>query len=163
PVVGTAPTVAAIAADHSGREAGFNRHDGEDDRQDLAGSAVVERRAEARVDAEPPGHQLMMGIDVVGAPHHDAIYVLVTEASLVERVLDRVLQEAQRVRPDLAEAALAGTDDRVFVPQRIHADLPIPCPPEAAGASGAEEPRRGAPASRGRSSQESGPSRPARP
>src|SRR3979409_2620723 len=69
-VVGAAPAVAPIAADDGGGEAGFDRHDGKYDRQDLAGAAVVEAGAEARVDAEPRGHTPVMGREVRRpAPH----------------------------------------------------------------------------------------------
>ena len=116
--VGARPGVAPVAADHGGRDAGFDRHDGEDDRQDLAGAAIVEGGAETRIDAEPGGHHLVMGIDVVRAAHHHAVDVLVGEAGFVERVLDGLFQQGQRIRTDLAEPALAGADDGVFVPQR---------------------------------------------
>ena len=119
--VGARPGIAAVAADDGGREAGFDRHDGEDDRQDLARAAVVEGRAEARIDAEPGRDQLVMGVDVVRAAHDHAVDVLVGQAGFVERVLDGLFQERQRIRADLAEPALAGADDGVFVPQRTHA------------------------------------------
>ena len=119
--VGARPGVAPVTADHGGRDAGFDRHDGENDRQDLARAAVVEGRAEVRVDAEPGGDQLVMGIDVVRAAHHHAVDVLVGEAGFVERVLDGLFQQRQRIGADLAEPALAGADDGVFVPQRSHA------------------------------------------
>src|ERR1041385_681184 len=40
--VSARPAVAAVAADDRSRQAGFHRHDSENDRQDLAGTAVVE-------------------------------------------------------------------------------------------------------------------------
>ena len=36
--------------------------------------------------AEPRGHQLMMGVDVVRTAHDDAIHVLVREACFSQRV-----------------------------------------------------------------------------
>ncbi len=116
--VGARPGVASVAADDRGRDAGFDRHHGEDDRQNLARAAVVEGGAEVRVDPEPGRDQLVMGIDIVRAAHHHAVDVLVGETGFVERVLDGLFQERQRIRTDLAEPALAGADDGVFVPQR---------------------------------------------
>src|SRR6185312_12622585 len=45
------PAVAAVAADDGGGQPCFDRHDGEDDRQNLAGAAIVETGAEIDVDA----------------------------------------------------------------------------------------------------------------
>ena len=114
------PAVAAVAADDGGGQAGFDRHDSEHDRQDLAGAAVVEAGAEIDVDAEPRGDQLVMRIDIVRAAHHHAVDVLVGQAGVVERILDGFFQQRQRIEADLAEPALAGADDGIFVAQRIH-------------------------------------------
>src|SRR3981189_3886882 len=54
-VVGAAPAVAPIAADDGGGEAGFDRHDGKYDRQDLAGAAVAEAGAGAPGAPRPRG------------------------------------------------------------------------------------------------------------
>ena len=117
------PGIAAIAADHRGREPGLDRHR----RQAMT----------ARIWLAPPLSRLVLKLALMPsrappaddgnrcrpARADDAVHVLVGEAGLVQRVLDRLFQEASEFAPDLAEPAFAGADDGVFVPQRIHARL----------------------------------------
>src|SRR2546423_9438119 len=58
--VGSRPAVATVAADDRAREAGIDRHDGERNRQDLAGAAIVQRGAECGVDAKTRRDQLVI-------------------------------------------------------------------------------------------------------
>src|SRR5262249_25041317 len=90
-------------------------------REDLTRAAVVERGAEARVDAEALPHQLVMRIDVVRAAADDAVDVLVGQSGLVERLLHGVLEEAERAHAfDAPAPALAGADDGLFVAKFAH-------------------------------------------
>ena len=118
--VSARPAVTAVAADDRSCQTGFHRHDSENDREYLAGAAVVEAGAEVDIYAKPGGDQLVMGVDIVGATHHHAINVLIGQAGVVERSLDGLFQERQRIQANLAEATLAGADDGILVAKRIH-------------------------------------------
>ncbi len=127
-LVSSRPAVAPIAAHHSRREAGLNRHDRKDDRQNLTRATIVEAGAEVDIDAESRRRQLMKGVDVVGAAHDQTIDVLLGEAGFVERALDSLFQKSERIRSGLSEAALAGPDNGVLIPQTTHSSFsPIGC------------------------------------
>ena len=120
PCMRARPAVAAVTADHRCRETRLDRHDRHDDRKNLACAAVVDGRAEGRVDAEPARDQLMMGVDVVGPSHDEAVHVLVLKPGVLESALDCHLKQAERAGFNLTELAVAGADNRVFVPHCIH-------------------------------------------
>ena len=88
----------------------------DDDRENLTGTAIVDGRAEGRIDAEPAGHQLMVGVDVIRPAHHDAVDILDRQAGVGECLFYGHFQKPERIGADLAELAVASADDGVFVP-----------------------------------------------